>query len=110
MINDVKQETIQFDRAVLVYQAGIANVFAVTCFNMADFGRDAKRLLQGDFRSCEYFARGLATAGILVASAHCNQAGDIINAHWSTDLEEAPFCDKFCPIWSGVENIAEVLL
>ena len=97
-------------RAVLVYQSGIANVFAVTSFNMADFGRDAKRLMQGDFRSCECFARGLAAAGVKVASAQCNQVGDIIHAHWSTDLEEAPFSDKFMAVWSGVEKIEEVTL
>lgn len=87
-------------RAVLVYQAGIANVFEVTAFNMADYGRDAKRLMQADFRSCENFARGLDCAGVKVATAHCNQAGDIVNARWSTNLDEAPFSDKFQPVWS----------
>lgn len=88
--------------AVLVYQAGIANVFEVEAFNMADYGRDAKRLLQADFRSCEMFARGLAAAGFKVATAHCNQAGDITHAHWSENLDEAPFSDKFRPVWHRV--------
>jgi len=89
-------------RAMLVYQAGIANVFEVECFNLHNFGRDAKRLLQSDFRTCESFARGLAAAGVLVATVHCNQAGDIAAAHWSDDLETAPFSDKFRPVLAGV--------
>lgn len=72
-------------RAMLVYQAGIANVFEVESFNLSNFGREAKRLLQGDFRSCEMFANGLAAAGVLVSTAACNRAGDIIDATWSED-------------------------
>jgi hypothetical protein len=85
-------------RAVLVYQAGIANVFAVECFNMSEYGRDARRLIQSDFHTCEAFARGLAVAGVKVVSMQCNQAGDVVNAHWSDDLDNAPFSDKFHPI------------
>lgn len=95
----MKQEpTIR--RAVLVYQAGIANVFAVESFNMVDAGRDARRLLQSDFRSCEMFARGLDATGVLVASAHCNQAGDITHSTWTVTLDEAPFSDSFRPFYS----------
>jgi hypothetical protein len=90
--------------AVLVYQAGIANVFEVECFNMCDFGRDARRILQADFRTCESFARGLAHAGYAVASAACNEAGDISKSdNWTVDLESAPFFDKFYPVWNGVK-------
>lgn len=85
-------------KAVLVYQAGIANVFAVDSFNMSDYGRNAKRLLQHAFSPCEYFARGLAAAGFTIRTAHCNQAGDIVNAQWSEDLDAAPFCESFHPI------------
>jgi hypothetical protein len=90
-------------RAFLVYQAGIANVFEVDCFNLANYGREAKRVLQPDFRTCETFARGLAYAGWKVASAQCNQAGDIAEARWSADLDTAPFSDKFNPVWKGVQ-------
>jgi hypothetical protein len=90
--------------AVLVYQAGIANVFEVDCLNFSNFGRNAKRLLQSDFRTCESFARGLAYAGYFVASASCNQAGDIVDSQWSDDLENAPFSDKFNPVWNKVNN------
>ena len=62
----MKQDKIE--NAVLVYQAGIANVFSVTCFNASPFGRDAKRLIQSDFRTCESFALGLASAGVHVAT------------------------------------------
>jgi len=85
-------------KAVLVYQVGIANVFAVESFNMADFGRDARRLLQADFRACENFARGLQAAGVKVANATCNQAGDIARARWSENLEDAPFSASFQPV------------
>jgi hypothetical protein len=87
------------ERAVLVYQAGIAHVFAVKSFNMADYGREAKRLKQGAFSECENFALGLAAAGIPVASMHSNMAGDVINQKWSDELPEAPFFDKMRPVW-----------
>jgi hypothetical protein len=89
-------------KAVLVYQAGIANVFSVESFNMNPFGRNARRLLQSDFRSCENFARGMAAAGVKVASAFCNMAGDIVDQPWNTHLDTAPFSDKFRPVWQGV--------
>ena len=89
---------LKIERAMLVYQAGIANVFAVDTFNLADFGRNAKRLMQADFRTCEAFARGLGAAGTVVLSAQCNMAGDIAQRPWSDNLEEAPFHDKFSPV------------
>lgn len=88
------------EKAVLVYQAGIANVFAVECFNLANFGRDAFRLMQADFRTCESFAMGLKVAGVTVMSFHCNQAGDIRESLWSDWLLDAPFNDKFHPVYS----------
>ena len=84
--------------AMLVYQAGIANVFEVGCFNLAEFGRDAKRLIQADFRTCEAFARGIVASGISVSSAHCNEAGDIVNSKWSAYLEDAPFFEDMRPV------------
>jgi len=94
------EDHMKVKKAVLVYQAGIANVFAVDSFNMADYGRNAKRLLQDAFGPCEWYARGLAYAGIKVCSMHCNQAGDIMAAKWSDNLEDAPFFDKMCPVYS----------
>ena len=91
-------------KAVLVYQAGLANVFAVDCFNMVEYGRNARRLMQHAFSPCENFARGLAAAGVLVATAHCNQAGDITNARWSEDLDSAPFSRHFQPVFAGVAH------
>ena len=89
---------LKVERAVLVYQAGIANVFAVEAFNMSDYGRDAKRLIQHAFGPCESFARGLAAAGTRVVTAHCNETGDITNRTWSEDLDAAPFSDQFHPV------------
>lgn len=87
------------NKAVIVYQGGLANVFKVKSFNMADYGRDAKRLLQADFRACINFAHGLAAAGWIVRTAGCNQAGDITHAHWTEDIDSLPFRDK-------IENIS----
>lgn len=89
-------------RLVLVYQAGIANVFEVESFNLADFGREARRIYQGDFRTAESICYGAGLAGAIVRTAACNQAGDIATAHWSEDLDEQPFSDKFHPqLWNG---------
>ncbi len=88
-------------RYVLVYQGGIANVFQVSSFNLSDYGRDAKRLLQSDFRTAEAFARGLAAAGGVVKTAAANRAGDITRATWTDDLESQPFADQFRPVSSG---------
>ncbi len=85
-------------RAMLVYQAGIANVFEVQCFNLNPFGRSAKRLMQADFRSCENFAQGLGAAGYIVRTAVCNRAGDIKNQVWSLQLAEVPFVESFRPL------------
>ena len=83
------------ERAFVVYQAGIANVFKVSCFNLSNYGREAVRVYQGDFRGAEMLARGLASAGVVVRSAACNMAGDIKDLLWTDDLEGAPFSDKF---------------
>jgi len=85
-------------KVMLVYQAGLANVFSVTSFNLANYGRDAVRLLQADFAACENFALGIGTAGAVVRSAHCNQAGDIAGAKWSDSLEDAPFSESQHPV------------
>ena len=85
------QPTIKIEKAMLVYQAGIANVFKVTEFGLSACGqdgqyRDRRRLLQADFRTCEDFARGLNYAGTEVRSCACNRAGDIAASDWEEDL------------------------
>lgn len=82
----------------LVYQAGIANVFEVDCSNFKASGRKAERVLQGDFSSCELFARGLALGNHIVHTAACNRAGDVTNSDWSEDLESQPFSSNFRPV------------
>lgn len=84
----------------LVYQAGIANVFAVDCWNLSAFGRNAVRRLQGTFLQGELFAQGLRECGADVKTFACNEAGDIVNSLWSEDLENQPFSDKFKPVFS----------
>lgn len=80
------------ERAMVVIQGGIANVFAVDCFNLAPHGRNARRLLQSDFRGAAYFAQGLGVAGITVRTVGCHEAGDIKDAVWTDDL--GPFRDE----------------
>lgn len=89
-------------RFALVYQAGIANVFQVESFNLQDFGRDALRVYQGDFRGAELFAIGAGRAGAVVMSFACNRAGDIAREVWSDDLESAPFSESFGPVFYTV--------
>lgn len=98
---------LKVDYAVLVYQGGIANVFAVDTWQENPAGRNARRLLQSDFKCCEMFARGLLAAGVLVTSMQCNQAGDIAESQWSAELETAPFFNKMCPVF-GAPRPAEV--
>ena len=75
----------------LVYQAGIANVFDVQCLNLSSYGRDARRLYQGDFSGALAFVRGAAAAGAVVRTAACNEAGDIADRTWTEDLDAQPF-------------------
>lgn len=89
---------MKLKKYALVYQAGIANVFQVSCLNLSDFGRNAKRLKQADFRSCENFAAGLAAGGHIVHSCGCNMAGDIAKQHWTDDLDSLPFSESFRPV------------
>jgi hypothetical protein len=102
-------QKLKIKRAMLVYQAGLANVFAVETFNLSQYDltnqyQDRRRLLQADFRACENFARGLAAAGIFVTTAHCNMTGDITNQTWSEDLDEAPFSECFRPVVAMTEG------
>lgn len=89
---------LQFQRIALVYQAGIANVFAVDQFGLDGKECNARRLLQSDFRTCESFTRGMSVAGCNVRSYACNMAGDISERQWTQDLESAPFSDEFRPV------------
>lgn len=87
---------LKVDKVVLVYQGGIANVFSVTAWLSIDnpvCGRT--RLLQSDFRSCEWYCRGLQAAGVEVRTAACNRAGDIAGLPWDTPIDEAPFRNNF---------------
>ncbi len=85
--------------AALVYQAGIANVFAVDSLNQSDYGRahrNPHRMIQGSFRICESFALGLEAAGVTVQTFGCNEAGDIAHFRWTEDdLASLPFSEKF---------------
>ena len=87
---------------VLVYQAGIANVFEVEypTLSLTERGK-TRRLLQHAFSLCEWYAQGLRDSGegrtstLLVA--HCNMAGDIALQDWSADVENMPFRDQARP-------------
>ena len=91
----------------LVYQGGIANVFEIRTANLGTWGREAKRILQADFRTCEIFLRGILAGSDknLAITGQCNMAGDIVNQNWSGDLDAAPFSDKFRPIFKGYKPV-----
>ena len=74
--------------AALVYQAGIANVFEMP---------SKDRLIQADFRSCEYFCRGLIAAGVNVKIWSCNMVGDIKSQIWAVGLDDCPFREQAHP-------------
>ena len=72
----------------LVYQAGIANVFEMP---------SKKRLMQNDFRSCEWFCAGMIAAGSKLKIWSCNKAGDIKDQLWAIGLDDCPFRDQAHP-------------
>lgn len=79
---------------VLVYQAGIANVFL--CENGLYEVTGRSRVTQNAFGPCEWFCRGLMEAGEAVAVAWCNKAGDITGDSWNYGcFDDAPFCEHF---------------
>jgi len=79
------------DTAILVYQAGIANVFRFT----PETGKTT-RLMQSDFRACENFIRGWRACGGLTQVAWCNEAGNIQERKWKfDDFDSAPFSESF---------------
>lgn len=82
-------------KIMLVYQSGIANVFEVDAMrlNASNRGRTV-RLLQGSFRDCAMFARGMAAAGCYVLTASCNVAGDASLVDWQPGTEGTPFRDS----------------
>lgn len=87
-------------KLVLVYQAGIANVFQIQSDGKF------KRVLQASFIECEWFMRGAQHAGADVDVAGCNRAGDIIDAAWTRNLESLPFHDKFGCAWMQKRDAA----
>jgi hypothetical protein len=94
---------LKVKRVVLVYQVGIANVFEVSHMAMDPHDRCTRHLYQGDFRSAESIAIGLKLAGTMVTSMACNMLGDIRECRWDTEMDEAPFSDKFHPVFSVPE-------
>jgi hypothetical protein len=78
--------------ARLVYQVGIANVFIIRQSG------DIRRVQQGDYRSCEWMARGIRLAGVPLTTWHCDMAGDIL-----------PFKDRWQPgqgeLWKEMKGI-----
>ena len=93
---------------VLVYQAGIANIFSVVSFNLSDYGRDAIRVYQGDFHTAEAQLHGMWLGGATVGVAACNRAGDIITQKWDTDIDNMPFRESARPPTAYSERLALV--
>lgn len=105
-MNDIRKtpralrKPLHIPYAMLVYQGGIANVFAVDYPTYApgtgahESPRNARRLMQSDFSSCIWFARGLAAAGTVVRTGSCNVAGDCADVQWTRGIDGTPFRDK----------------
>jgi hypothetical protein len=71
------------ERAIILYQESITNVFAVDFVDPSKEGRGTtKRLIQSDAHTCEAFAKGLRAAGVLISSATCNEIGDVSDKQW----------------------------
>jgi hypothetical protein len=85
---------------ILVYQAGLANIF------QRQSDGSLKRILQASFKECEWFMRGAQHAGANVDVAGCNRAGDIINAAWTRNLESLPFSEQFGCAWMQKQDSA----
>lgn len=89
--------------AIILYQAGIANVYRV------DSGMgivNPKRIGQGAFQTCEDFARGLVAAGVSLRVMSANVAGDAtlqVN-RWSDGLVDCPFRENARPPKSESES------
>jgi hypothetical protein len=91
----MKKPPVPTRKFALVYQAGIANVFEVADYAYYAHNRKARRVMQNDFHSCAWYARGLKDAGATVRTFACNMAGDVAEQPWSTDLDAAPFSEQF---------------
>lgn len=76
---------LKVNHAVLVYQKGIANMFAVGEFGVTAKDRNyTKRLVKGDIRRCEAFALGMVASGTAVITMLCDEYGDISEREWHT--------------------------
>ena len=65
---------LTMERAAIVYQVGICNVFSLPTVGPLS---DGERLLQSYYETCEAYARGLMDAGVGVEVWHCDYPGDI---------------------------------
>lgn len=80
---------------MLVYQAGLANVFCVESFTLKPEGRNALRILQTDFSSAQVFCHGVTAGGGEIRVAGLNEAGNIADRVWTADRDSLPFRDQF---------------
>lgn len=68
-------------RLILLYQVGIANLFA--CDDSGDV-----RIYQGDYRGAEMMARGAQLADADIEVMHCDRAGDA--SLWRSEWQAGP--------------------
>jgi hypothetical protein len=60
-----------------------ASVFAVTSFNLADFGREAQVMVSGgQWIAAHYFAQGLGASGWIIRTAHYHGTDPVETAQW----------------------------
>jgi len=81
---------LKIEKAVLLYQGGIANVYSVACIIPV---AEPRLIYQGDFKTCAAIAQGLGLAGTEVVTMSCNVAGDARLAYkrWVPGREDCPF-------------------
>lgn len=86
---------------VLVYQAGIANIFRVSSPNPLPY-KDVERarIFQGIFETAEAIFHGIHLGSLGSARlfyGFCNKAGDITKQEWNTTEYQAPFVGSMRP-------------
>jgi len=94
-------------KAMLVYGAGTAWVFAVEALTCGTKGREASTLCHASFRECEFYALGMVAAGATVRSAAYTGGGDPQGMPWSWMLNESPFRSLMKPVEDGPELLSD---
>jgi len=94
-------------KAMLVYGAGTAWVFAVQALTCGTRDRGAVLLCRGLFSECECFARGMVAAGATVRSARFTEESDPQDRPWSWDVLLSSRWPNIHPVDDGPELLSD---